>query len=110
MLLLLYHKLISKSVYLNMAKIIVREAVPNLASSDLDVEALLQQGGEILKREIRNLMIESTGAKLSPASARDLVAYVKLLSELRTEQKDAASELTDEELTALSDSASPTKP
>lgn len=82
----------------------------DLSSSELDVDTLLQQGGEILKREIRNLMIESTGKKLSPTSARDLVAYVRLLHELREEQKDSAGALTDEELkAALSDAASPAK-
>ncbi len=92
----------------HLAKIIYRERAeePNLSSSDLDVELLLQQGGEILKREIKNLMIASTGKKLSPTDARDLVSYIRLLSELRSEQTAKVAELTDEELKALSDSQS----
>lgn len=66
-----------------------------------DVEELLSKGGEILRREISNLMVESTSKKLSPASARDLVAYVKLLSELKEVEKAELSNLTDEELQAL---------
>lgn len=66
-----------------------------------DVTELLDKGGEILRREIVNLMVESSGKKLSPTSARDLVAYVRLLSELKVEQTKVLSEMTDEELEAL---------
>lgn len=66
-----------------------------------DVTELLDKGGEILRREIVNLMVESSGKKLSPTSARDLVAYVRLLSELKNEQEKALSEMTDEELDAI---------
>lgn len=95
-----------------MAKIIIRQTteVPDYSSSDLDIELLLQQGGEILKREIKNLMMESSGKKLSPTSARDLCNYIKLLSELRAEQKESLSDMTDEALTALSGSTSQAKP
>ncbi len=65
---------------------------------EFDVEKLLSLGGEILHREIRHLMRESADKKLSPASARDLVAYVKLLSEVKSEQQEALKDLTDEEL------------
>ncbi len=67
-----------------------------------DVTELLDKGGEILRREIVNLMVESSGKKLSPTSARDLVAYVRLLSELKNEQIKVLAEMTDEELTSLS--------
>lgn len=96
-----------------MSKIIIRESKqePDYSSSELDVELLLQQGGEILRREIRNLMMESTGKKLSPTSARDLVSYIRLLDDLREKQKEVASNMTDEELAiALSGSASQAKP
>lgn len=95
-----------------MSKIIIRESKeqPNYDSSELDIELLLQQGGEILRREIRNLMMESTGKKLSPASARDLVSYIRLLDDLREKQLSAAADMTDEELaTALTGSTSPAK-
>lgn len=67
----------------------------------LDVDHLLERGGEILRREIANLMAESSSKKLSPTSARDLVAYVKLLSELRIEQKKELANMSTEELEQL---------
>lgn len=68
---------------------------------DFDVNALLSRGGEILKREIRNLLRESANGKLGAGSARDLVAYLRLLSELKIDEEAAANELTEEELRKL---------
>lgn len=70
-------------------------------SSEFDVLELLGKSGEILKREITNLMIESSAKKLSAASAKDLVAYVKLLHELKLEQLAKLQAMTDEELKGL---------
>lgn len=70
-------------------------------SSEFDVLALLDKSGEILKREITNLMIESATKKLSAASAKDLVAYVKLLHELKLEQLAKLQAMSDEELKGL---------
>lgn len=70
-------------------------------SGDFDVDAMLAKGGEILKREIRNLLRESANGKLGAGSARDLVAYLRLLSELKIEEASAAANLTDEELKKL---------
>lgn len=67
-------------------------------SGDFDVEALLAKGGEILKREFRNLMRESASGKLSPGSARDLSTYLRLLSELKIDESAAANALTEAEL------------
>lgn len=72
------------------------EPVP--IDTGFDIVDLLQKGEEILRREISNLMIESTSKKLSPNSSKDLVAYLKLLNELKIEQQRALSELTDDEL------------
>lgn len=80
-----------------------RKEVEEALSSEFDVERLLDQGGEILRREIKNLMMESSGKKLSPTSARDLVAYIRLLSELRAQEVDTVEGLTDEELKELSE-------
>ena len=77
------------------------EAAP---AGELDITDLLEKGGEILRREITNLMVESSGKKLSPNSAKDLVSYLKLLTELATEQKKALSEMTDEDLKTLTPS------
>lgn len=76
------------------------DTIPSLAP-DFDVVDLLDKGAEILKREITNLMIESSGKKLSPNSAKDLVSYLKLLHDLKLEQTKALSELSDEELKKL---------
>lgn len=69
--------------------------------SSLDIEALLDKCAVVLQREISNLMMESSGKKLSAASARDLVAYIKLLAELKEYQEEELSELTDEQLKQL---------
>ncbi len=79
---------------------------PSLAlpvTGEFDISDLLDKGGEILRREITNLMVESSGKKLSPNSAKDLVAYLKLLSELKIEQQKALAEMSDEELEKLND-------
>lgn len=67
-------------------------------SGDFDIEALLAKGGEVLKREFRNIMRESANGKLSSGSARDLVNYLRLLSELKIEEAGAANELSEDEL------------
>lgn len=68
---------------------------------DFTLESQLEKATEILRREITNLMIESSSKKLSPSSAKDLVAYIKLLSELKAEQQEDLSKLTEEQLKAL---------
>lgn len=67
-----------------------------------DVQELLDRSGVILQREIRNLMNESQRGKLSAPSSRDLVAYIKLLEELKTAEKEKLSSMTDDELLAMS--------
>lgn len=68
--------------------------------TEFDVTKLLAHGGAILQREIRNLMAESSKGKLGAASARDLVAYIKLLSELEAKQAADLANMTDDELEA----------
>lgn len=68
---------------------------------DFDVEKLLAQGGAILSREIRNLMRSSSSGKLEPAEARDLVAYLKLLSEIKISQAKAYEDMSDEDLAKI---------
>lgn len=72
-----------------------------VAPEPFDVERLLSSGAEILRREIVNLMRESSSGKLEPNSARDLVNYIKLLSELKEKQAKELENLSDEELAAL---------
>lgn len=63
-----------------------------------DVDSLLDKAGAILAREVRNLAMLSARGKLEPADARDLVAYIRLLSEIQKKQEEEAANLTDEEL------------
>lgn len=85
--------------YVKPATVIPKQALEaDEAPLAFDVEALLDKSGLILQREIRNLLSASAAGKLLPAHARDLVAYVKLLHELRNKQEQDAANLTDEEL------------
>ena len=76
------------------------EAPEEAPVANFDVVSLLDKAGLILQREVTNLAIASASGKLLPAHARDLVAYVKLLHDLKREQEDTAASLTDEELKA----------
>lgn len=66
-----------------------------------DIEMLLSQSGTILSREIRNLLIASSGGKLDQAGSRDLVSYIKLLNELKMTQSKELSNMSPEELEEL---------
>jgi hypothetical protein len=76
-----------------------RKAEP--VSAAQDISTLLNQGSLVLSREIHNLLLESAVGKLEAGSARDLVAYLKLLHELKKEQENKLANLTDEELERL---------
>lgn len=76
-------------------------------SEAFDVEKLLDHCGTVLQREVRNLLAASSKAKLDATQARDLVAYTRLLHELKSEQKKELSNLTDSELEALAQQSSP---
>lgn len=68
---------------------------------DYSLKSLQERCIEILKRDLSYLMQESASKKLSAASARDLVAYLKLLDDLKSLEDDELSGLTDETLEAL---------
>lgn len=70
-------------------------------SGAFDVAKELELCEEILRREVRNLMSESCKSKLSEKSARDLTSYIKLLSEMRDEQREGLRKLSTEELEKL---------
>jgi hypothetical protein len=76
-------------------------APPPETGEPLDVQKLLDKSALILQREIQNLLSASAGGKLESASARDLVAYVKLLHELKKAEQDAAEAMSDEQLLAI---------
>lgn len=66
-----------------------------------DVVAELDRVQLILQREVKNLLIASASGKLLPAHSRDLVAYVRLLSDLKKEQEADLANSTDDELKKL---------
>lgn len=68
----------------------------SLASTTLD--ELTDKAQEILRREITNLMIESTGKKLSPTSSASLVSYIKLLGELKEKEDETLRALGNDHL------------
>lgn len=69
-----------------------------------DLSKLLKKAGDAVKKDINHIYLEVSTRKLSDKSARDLVAYVKLLSDLAKTQKEKKEELAsvpDEELQRL---------
>lgn len=77
------------------------------SDDDNDIGTMLTKSIEILRREIRHLMYESSQTKLSKGSATDLVNYIKLLSDLHEKEKELVSTITDEELKRLLNEAKP---
>lgn len=76
----------------------VPDSTDEQLGTDFDVQAQLEKLNVVLEREVRNLMGESSRGKLNAGSSRDLVAYIKLLSELKIEELKRLSELSDEEV------------
>ena len=58
-----------------------------------DLDQMLSKATIALQRDINSIVVEGTKKKLSAASARDLVAYIKLLSDLTKLLKDKGKEL-----------------
>jgi len=69
-----------------------------------DLSKLLKKASDAVKRDINHIYTEVSTRKLSATSSRDLVAYVKLLSDISKVQKQQKEELAavpDEELKKL---------
>ncbi|NDC24836.1 MAG: hypothetical protein EBZ49_12030 [Proteobacteria bacterium] len=69
-----------------------------------DLSKLLKKASDAVKRDINHIYLEVSSRKLSDKSARDLVAYVKLLSDLakaQKESKEALAAVPDDELKQL---------
>jgi Asp-tRNA(Asn)/Glu-tRNA(Gln) amidotransferase B subunit len=69
-----------------------------------DLNKLLKKASDAVKRDINHIYQEVSTRKLSDKSARDLVAYVKLLTDLSKAQKEQKEELAavpDDELKKL---------
>lgn len=70
----------------------------------MNLNDLLEQSLEAMRRDLKHIFTEVSNKKLSPASARDLVAYVKLMAEVRTASSklgELLSEKSEEELKQL---------
>lgn len=74
---------------------------PDFSLASTSLEDLVNKSQEILRREITNLMIESTGKKLSPTSSAALVQYIKLLGELKDKETEELRNLGEEHLKKL---------
>lgn len=72
-------------------------------SEEFTLDSLLVKATRVLRSDLQAITLEAGKGKLGPASARDLVAYVRLLSELKAGQEEDLSKLTDEQLKALVD-------
>lgn len=66
-----------------------------------DTDLLFIQCQEVLRREVKNLMIESSKGKLSPAASKSLVDYFKLLDELKKKEAEELQDKTVEQLKEL---------
>lgn len=66
-----------------------------------ELKTLVDQAFTAIQRDIKNIVMQSSSGKLSPAAARDLVNYYKVLREDQRQQaKDDAelAKMTDDEL------------
>ena len=69
-----------------------------VSDDDNDIATMLTKSIEILRREIRHLMYESSQTKLNKGSSTDLVNYIKLLSDLHDKEQAIVTQITDEDL------------
>jgi hypothetical protein len=67
----------------------------------LDIGEQLERLLNILQKEVTNLHLESSKGKLSASSARDLVSYVKTLSDIKVRQDKELADLPDDKLEEL---------
>lgn len=66
-----------------------------------EIEPLLEKAQEALRKDLNHISIEVCQKKLSASSSRDLVAYIKLLSETLTDTLENAKSLTSASTEAL---------
>lgn len=73
-----------------------------------DLNQLLDKATEAVRRDLRHIFEEVSKGKLSAPSSRDLVAYIKLLTDVLDydkESEDSLKKLSEEELKTLAKSA-----
>lgn len=75
---------------------------PDLTLAQTSIDELTAKAIEILRREIVNLMGETSRGKLSPTSSTALVGYIKLLGDLKEKEQDLVEELSTEFLEKIS--------
>lgn len=72
--------------------------LPPEPESEFDILDELARAQLIVQREIKNLLMASSRGKLNPAEARDLVNYVRLLTDLKKDAEKELASMKDEEL------------
>lgn len=72
---------------------------------DIDLKQMYEKALDALRKDLTHISFEVVKGKLKPALAKDLATYVKLLAEANkeqskqeTEEEDALSKLSNEEL------------
>ncbi len=76
---------------------------PNKIQPVGSIDELLVRTLEILRREIHNLMRESSKGKLEPSSSKALVDYIRLAKELKKQESEILQDMSDEFLKTLSE-------
>lgn len=56
-------------------------------AKEIDLEKLLEKASEAMRRDINHIFGEVGNGKLNDKSARDLVNYIKVLSDISWEKK-----------------------
>lgn len=85
-------------------KTIVIEKTKDAIDTDeaiVDSDELLQKAMVVLQREVTNLLATSAKGKLEQSSAKDLVQYIGLLTEIEEKKINQLSQMSDEEIAAL---------
>lgn len=77
---------------------ITRPIITEATAADVDLEVLKDKLLEVLRRETKNLLQESSEGRLERDRSVALVSYLKYLNVVDDLQKERLSELTDEEL------------
>lgn len=81
------------------------DASPTPPLHEISIQRLIDDGLIALYREIKNILFLSSKGKLDAASARDLRDHMKLLFDLKAQENDNLSKVTDEELKAQAKAA-----
>lgn len=69
-----------------------------ICPDNFDLDQVLKRCFDVLKQEIRYLLEKSSEGKLSANATRDLVTYIKLLTDLEAKQNELLGKMSSEEL------------